>query len=65
VQCEKVRLKNIKVGEHPIDAPIFGVYHADKASAMGKDIVLGNDFLRQFKTVTFDYPGRRLILEPR
>jgi len=65
VQCEKVRLKNIKVCEHTIDAPIFAVYQADKTSAMAKYIVLGNDFLRRFKTVTFDYPGRRLVLEPR
>ncbi len=60
-----VRLKSIKLGKSNFDAPYFDVYSAEQAPSMASEIVLGDHFFRRFKTVTFDYPGRQVIFEPK
>jgi len=64
LSVENVRLKSVGLGASNLEAPIFDVFPADEAPAAATEITLGNDFLSRFKTVTFDYPARRIILEP-
>ena len=64
LSSESVRLKTVGVGVANFEAPIFDVYPAAEAPLAASGIILGNDFLSRFKTVTFDYPSRRIILEP-
>ena len=64
LRTESVRLMSVKLGASNIESPIFQVFPADEAAAAAKEITLGNSFLSRFKTVTFDYPARQIILEP-
>lgn len=65
LDCERVRLKSVGLGEKTFEAPIFDVFPAAEAPAAAGRITLGDDFLSKFKTVTFDYPARRVIFEPK
>lgn len=64
IKSKKVPLMRIALGAKSFDGVIFDVYKEDEAVNAAHQIVLGNDFLSCFKTVTFDYAGRQLILEP-
>jgi tetratricopeptide (TPR) repeat protein len=64
LSSESVRLKIVSLGGANFEAPIVDVYPAAEAPNAADEIVLGNDFLSRFKTVTFDYPARRVIFEP-
>lgn len=64
VSVGAVQLKSLEVGSLSIENPIFSVFPAEGAPHAAAEIILGNEFLSRFKTVTFDYPGRRLLLEP-
>ncbi|MFA6559163.1 MAG: aspartyl protease family protein [Candidatus Obscuribacterales bacterium] len=64
-QMAHVHLKSLEVGSCRIDRPIFEVFLADGAPHAAGEVIIGNSFLGRFKTVTFDYPARQLILEPR
>lgn len=59
-----VRLKSLAVGSSNMERPIFSVFPAEGAQHAATEITLGNSFLSRFKTVTFDYPARQIILEP-
>jgi len=64
LSCESVRLNNLELGGSSFKPPLFDVYPAAQAPDAASEIILGNDFLSQFKIVTFDYPARRMILIP-
>lgn len=64
LSCEGVRFKTVGLGGANFEAPIFDVYPAAEAPAAASTIILGNDFLSGFRSVTFDYPNRRVIFEP-
>jgi tetratricopeptide (TPR) repeat protein len=59
------QLRRIELGKFICDEQVFDVFPAFEAPSAASEIILGNDFLSRFKSVTFDNPGRRLILEPR
>ena len=63
LRTKSVRLMSVKFGASNVESPIFQVFPADEAPAAAKEITLGNLFLSRFKTVTFDYPARQIILE--
>lgn len=64
LSSESVRLKSVSLGLANLEAPIFDVYPAAEAPSAASKIILGNDFLSGFRSVTFDYPNRRVIFEP-
>jgi tetratricopeptide (TPR) repeat protein len=64
VNTGTVRLKSINIGASSFEGPIFEVFPAVEAPLARRSITLGNSFLSRFKTVTFDYPGRRIVFEP-
>ena len=59
----RLRFKSLACGEAVFSSPIIDVFPAAQASSAAKDIILGNPFLSRFRTVTFDYPGRKIIFE--
>lgn len=61
---EVVQTENLQIGSLLVNGPIFEIFPASDAPGMANWIVLGNPFLSRFKTVTFDYPARQIILEP-
>ncbi len=65
VHSATVPLKSIGIGASTVAGPKSDVIPAHEAARLADSVVLGNDFLSRFRTVTFDYPGRRVILEPR
>ncbi|MDR3616997.1 MAG: tetratricopeptide repeat protein [Candidatus Obscuribacterales bacterium] len=64
LSCEGFRLHRVEVSNCIFKEPVFDVFPAFEGPRGAGVVSLGNDFLSQFKTVTFDYPGRRLIFEP-
>ncbi|CAN5305027.1 hypothetical protein BH11CYA1_BH11CYA1_45160 [soil metagenome] len=64
LSSESVRLKSLQVGELKLEAPIIDVFPAAQAADAAAELVLGNSFLSQFRSVTFDYLTRRVIFEP-
>ena len=64
LKCETVRLESIGWQDNIFKNWLFDVFPAADAPDAAHELILGNDFLSQFKTVTFDYPGRRVIFEP-
>lgn len=64
LQSKKVMFKTIALNAKPFADVILDVYKEGQAQNAAHEMVLGNDFLSSFKSVTFDYPGRQLILEP-
>lgn len=64
LSSEGVRLMTVGLGGANFQAPILDVYPSAEAPLAASRITLGNDFLSRFKTVTFDYPSRRIIFEP-
>ena len=64
VRAESVRLKNLELGGINVETPIIRVFPSGEAPDAAEYMVLGNSFLRRFKTVTFDYPDRKVIFEP-
>lgn len=60
-----VKLKTISAESDVFGAPKFDVFRAPDAPLASSFVVLGLDFLSQFNKVTFDYPGRRVIFEPK
>lgn len=65
LKSKEVRFKSIGLGDSKFSDVIFDVFKEDGAANAAHEITIGNDFLSCFKTVTFDYPARQLILEPR
>jgi len=63
LSTERVELKSLRIGAGNLKSPIFEVFPAVEAPTMASEIVLGNDFLSRFKTVTFDYPRRQVTFE--
>jgi tetratricopeptide (TPR) repeat protein len=61
---EFLRLKSLEVDSSKFEGPMFAVFSTEMAPQAAAEIALGNSFLSQFKTVTFDYPARQIILEP-
>ncbi len=59
----KVLLNSVEIGGAKSGSLLIDVFPEAQASSATSEMVLGNDFLRKFKSVTFDFPGRRLILE--
>ncbi|MBN9394719.1 MAG: tetratricopeptide repeat protein [Candidatus Melainabacteria bacterium] len=59
-----VKLKSLTVSTFNIKDPIVAVGYTEGAPHTAGSIYIGNEFLSRFKTATFDYPGRRLLLEP-
>lgn len=64
LNSETVQLKSLQLGAVKFKHPNLEVFAAAEAPAAAFEIILGNDFLSKFKTVTFDYPGKRIIFEP-
>lgn len=64
LRVEDIRLNKISIGELNLDKPIFEVFPAHETPAAAYSIILGDSFLSRFRTVTFDYPGRRIIFQP-
>lgn len=64
LQSKKVMFKTIALNAKPFADVILDVYKEGQAQNAAHEMVLGNDFLSSFKSVTFDFPGRQLILEP-
>jgi tetratricopeptide (TPR) repeat protein len=58
------QFKNLRLGAATVDAPIIDVFPSKEAPGAAGAVTLGNCFFSGFKAVTFDYPARRLILEP-
>ena len=58
-------MRSLSLGAAKFEVPILDVFPAAQAPSMATEVVLGNDFLSTFKTVSFDYPGRQVILEPK
>jgi hypothetical protein len=63
LNCDRVQLNSLKIGSKTIAAPVFDVFPAEEAANAASEIILGNNFLSKFKSVTFDYPTRRVIFE--
>lgn len=59
-----VKFKSLTVGTFTTKDPIFSVGYTNGMPCTGGAIWIGNEFLSRFKSATFDYPGRRLLLEP-
>jgi tetratricopeptide (TPR) repeat protein len=64
LSSESVRFKSVSIGAADFESPVFDAYPAAEAPQAADEVILGNDFLSGFKTVTFDYPARRIIFEP-
>jgi tetratricopeptide (TPR) repeat protein len=64
LSMERVRLKKIEFGGATFDNQLVDVFPAEEAPQAASELILGNSFLSQFKTVTFDYITRRIFLEP-
>ena len=64
ISSETIRLKKIGFENYGFTSPLCKVFQASKLPRVAGQILIGNDFLSQFKTVTFDYPNRRAIFEP-
>lgn len=64
LRAEDIRLNKISIGQLSLDKPIFEVFPAHEAPVAAYSIILGDSFLSRFRTVTFDYPGRRIIFQP-
>jgi hypothetical protein len=65
LNSECIQLDSLGLGAASFKGVTLHVFPAAEAPQAAREVVLGNDFLRRFKAVTFDYPGRRVILEPR
>jgi tetratricopeptide (TPR) repeat protein len=65
LSTSRVRVRSLSLGAAKFEVPILDVFPAAQAPSMATEVVLGNDFLSTFKTVSFDYPGRQVILEPK
>lgn len=63
--CAPVKLETLQIGNATLRPPLLDVFRAADAPNASFCMVLGNDFLSRFRTVTFDYPGKRMIFEPR
>ncbi|MBX9941984.1 MAG: tetratricopeptide repeat protein [Candidatus Obscuribacterales bacterium] len=59
-----VALKSIQIGCVDFGASNVDVFPSHEAPKAANEFILGNNFFRRFKTVVFDYPGRRVIFEP-
>ena len=59
------RVKNIEIGKFNIPAPVTTLSSSEKGAFASEKIDgnIGGGILKRF-TVIFDYPGRRMILEP-
>ncbi len=64
LHSEGVQLTSLELGAAKLKSPIFEVFPAAESPKVASTITLGNDFFSGFSTVTFDYPGRRVIFEP-
>ena len=64
IQSTKIDLNEIGLGQVNFREQSIEVFPSEQAPAASTRITLGNDFLRRFRSVTFDYPGRRIIFEP-
>lgn len=63
LSIEKVKFKNLTLGDIHFVSPTIEVFPSYQAPLAADSVILGNDFLSQFESVTFDYPGRRIIFE--
>jgi tetratricopeptide (TPR) repeat protein len=59
-----VKLTSMQMGNKRFNVPVLNVFPASEAPLAAYHMTLGNDFLSRFKTVTFDYPARRMVFEP-
>lgn len=59
-----VSLKSIQIGCVDFGELNVDVFPSHEAPNAANEFILGNDFLRRFKVVVFDYPGRQVIFEP-
>lgn len=62
--CENLRVKSLSLGPYSSKEPIFDVFPAYNAPHISSEVILGSFFLSKFKTVTFNFPGRKILFEP-
>lgn len=65
VSYATVTLKSIEMGKTNFLMQPIAVFPAAEAPHASSEVIIGNSFLRNFKTVTFDYPCRQIYFEPR
>lgn len=63
LRSQSVNVKRIELGQETLGSKVFNVYRASDAPGEASEIILGNDFLSRFKSVTFDYPSRKVVFE--
>ncbi|MCA0314377.1 MAG: hypothetical protein LCH63_11140 [Candidatus Melainabacteria bacterium] len=63
LRSQLVDIKRIELGRENIGSIVLNVYRASDAPSVASEITLGNDFLSRFKSVTFDYPNRKVVFE--
>lgn len=63
-QSQTILLNSIELGKFKVDTPTMEVYPAAQSSGIANYMLIGNNILSNFKTVSFDFPARELILEP-
>ncbi len=64
LRVHHIHLKSVAIGRSCMSNPIFEVYPATEAPVAAHSIALGDSFLSRFRTVSFDYPGRRVFFQP-
>lgn len=67
IKSKEIRIKSLGFNENQnrYTDLLFDVFKEEGAVNAAHEVTIGNDFLSCFSAVTFDYPSRRLILEPR
>lgn len=65
LRTAKIPLKSLEMASSNFEPPLLHVFSSTEAPEMAGELLLGNDFLSRFRTVTFDYPARRVIFEPK
>ncbi|HEY9684033.1 MAG TPA: hypothetical protein V6C86_20795 [Oculatellaceae cyanobacterium] len=61
---EPIELEYLELSGRSFQSPIVEVFSAADAPAAADCIILGNSFLSRFKTVTFDYLSKKIMLRP-
>lgn len=63
LDMDTVRFKSVSVSGIEVANQVFDVFKAEQATDAASEIILGNNFLSSFKSVTFDYRRRRIFFE--
>ena len=65
LSSQKISIKRLRIGSLDCKSLVLNVYHSSDAPKAATEIILGNDFLQQFKSVSFDYRGRKIVFESK